>query len=78
MEETACYNGESLERSNIVPGSPDKIVIMQLDHDELMNILSKPAEPVSLLERLRSDYPSTIRHNKTKRKTCIRGYSRRK
>lgn len=66
----ACYNNEYADKNNIA--------ILTLDHDEVLNILSKPANSLSLVERLRSDYPSTIRHYKTKRRSSKLGTSRRK
>lgn len=64
--------------NQVMDRNHNKIVIMQLDQDEVVNILSKPVHSLSLVERLRSAYPATIRKNKTKRRTSKRRSSRRK
>lgn len=48
------YDGDKMD---IAHANNNNIIIMQLDNDELMELLARPADPMPLDERILYDYP---------------------
>lgn len=74
------YDGDKMD---IAHANNNNVIIMQLDNDELMEILARPANPMPLDERILYDYPKRkTTRRKTVRKrspaTKTRSTSRRK
>lgn len=74
------YDGDKMD---IAHANNNNIIIMQLDNDELMEILARPADPIPLDERILYDYPKrkNARRKSVRKKspaTKERSASRRK
>lgn len=75
-EFTANYDGNKM---NIIGNKDDKVILMQLTKDELMDLLAIPSSKQSIEERLMVDFPEEKKRRKsTRRRKLKRRNSRRR
>lgn len=65
----ANYDGDTLD---IMGRKDDKIVLMQLTNDDIMNILAIPSSNKSLEERLMIDFPEEKKRRKNTRRRKVK------